>query len=84
MQWFSKEGYLQRKEFAAWLAGNVEIIGLAERERARLEGREKGEGAGPASEVLLTSGTAEDVIEVEAEETTKTPGGKKGKARKKV
>jgi len=86
MQWFSKEGYLQRKEFAGWLAGSVDVIGLAEKERRRLEGKslEAKEEEGK-SEILLTGGTGEDVDVIEVEgETSKTPSGKKGKARKKV
>lgn len=82
MQWFSKEGYLQRKEFASWLAGGVDVIALAEKERAKLEGVKTSE-----SEVLLTGGTGEkvDFFEVEVEpDTSKTPSGKKGKARKKA
>lgn len=85
MQWFSKEGYLQRKEFAGWLAGNVDVIGLAEKERGRLEGKSLEAKEEGKSEVLLTGETGDhaDVVEVEAE-TSKTPSGKKGKARKKV
>jgi hypothetical protein len=85
MQWFSKEGYLQRKEFAGWLAGSVDVIGQAEKERMRLEGKSLEAKEEGKSEVLLTGGTGEDVdvIEVEAE-TSKMPSGKKGKARKKV
>jgi hypothetical protein len=83
MQWFSKEGYLQRKEFAAWLAGGVDVLRLAEEERAKPEGKkEKGD---TKSEVLLTGGTAEEINVIEVEtETGKTPSGKKGKARKKA
>ncbi len=31
-QWFNTHGYLQKKEFQAWLAGNIDVLGQAERE----------------------------------------------------
>jgi hypothetical protein len=82
MQWFSKEGYLQRKEFASWLAANVDVLGLAEKERARLEGKGNVKDQDTNTEALLPPDDV-DVIEVEID-TSKTPSGKKGKARKKA
>jgi len=85
MQWFSKEGYLQRKEFASWLAQNVEVLGLAEKERARLEGKGNVKDQETETEVLLSELPAEDVDVIEVEvDTSRTPSGKKGKARKKA
>ena len=78
-RWFSKEGYLQRKELARWLGENVEVLALAEKEKLK-ERKVEVEG----SEVHVTDGTAaEDVIEVDTSTTKGTPGGKKGKSRKK-
>ncbi|KIX01345.1 uncharacterized protein Z518_09070 [Rhinocladiella mackenziei CBS 650.93] len=31
-QWFNTQGYLQTKELRAWLAQNIEVLGLAEKE----------------------------------------------------
>jgi Microsomal signal peptidase 25 kDa subunit (SPC25) len=89
MQWFSKEGYLQRKEFARWLGENVEVLGLAEKER---EGRKEDRVEVSGSDIFVTDGTKTKqmqggVIEVDTTPLTMTAtpgGGKKGKSRKKA
>lgn len=85
MQWFSKEGYLRRKEFAQWLSENVEVLGLAEKGRRSLEGKEEKVRVSASDTYVMDAMAGEDIIEVEPE-TGKTPGGggKKGKGRKKA
>lgn len=83
-QWFNTHGYLQKKELYAWLAGNIEVIGLAETEK-EMQTKTKDTGstsiplaveAEPSS--FSTGAVAEDAG------VTATSSAKKGRGKKKA
>ena len=69
-EWFNTQGYLERKAFRRWLAGNIEVVGLAdpvakqewdqEREDERVDEEVVSEGAIRSGAIATnaTSGSA--------------------------
>lgn len=65
-QWFGDDGFLRPAELSKWLASNIEVIGLAEREakravedKASSASRKDTDGRGSAQkvEVQISNGT---------------------------
>ena len=84
-QWFNTHGYLQKKELHSWLAENIEVLGVAQKEgKAKIE---SAPSAGAIDDATLAAISGPEMMSFSssAEASPATPStSKKGRPKKKV
>ncbi|EXJ77966.1 hypothetical protein A1O3_09125 [Capronia epimyces CBS 606.96] len=88
-QWFNTYGYLQKKDLQAWLANNIEVLGLAENEKEKASQGKKSTHSATTIPLKVDDGPEETKTETlstatEPSAVLSTTSAKKGRSKKRT